>query len=446
MWFNLLYLFFLSTIAMTIVSSNEFCPAGFAPFHRDHGYALVGHVIRTLYLFLPDCMTACEETLICFSINVYKNQNSGNVCELNQSNEKQKPESFVRMEGYQYAESQKKRFCVQKDCPEKDALPDDWFYFNSSYLKLFNDKRPWHDARQYCQNLGGDLASIASVTEEEFLQKLMVLEKRSYLLKRLIVDLDTPSSMLSLFNGASLVTLDGKPSLSLDGVDDYATTRGFSTHKSSLTLAVWIKTPNPERTMYIFSDYKDALNAAFRLYIEGKKFVSEIYTAKKNVLRYVSVGSIPANTWLHIAFTWNRYSRIGMFYFNGTLESKSQQTAPDSTQKIFVTGNPTFFIGQDSAGQNRFTGWIRSLVVISFDLTGDEIYEVRDGIFLDGAWIGMNDLTKERTLQWTDGTPLTYKNPVLYLNLKGRDCAVMKKSIWRMEHCNGNAFFICEKK
>lgn len=101
-----------------------------------------------------------------------------------------------------------------------------------------------------------------------------------------------------LFNGASLSTFDGKPSLYLDGVDDYAITPSFPMHTLSLTLAVWLKTPNPERTMYIFSDYIDALNATFRHYIEGNKFVSELFTAEHSMLRYVTVRWVESkNLW-----------------------------------------------------------------------------------------------------------------------------------------------------
>lgn len=73
-----------------------------------------------------------------------------------------------------------------------------------------------------------------------------------------------------------------------------------------------------------------------------------------------------------------------------------------------------------------------------------------DGVFLDGAWIGLNDLTKEKTLQWIDGTPLTFTTPLVKLNLKEKDCAVMarnrKNSRWKLEDCKGKTFFICEKK
>jgi hypothetical protein len=69
------------------------------------GRALVGHVIKTLPLFKADCMTTCKETLSCFSINVYKDEHGGDMCDLNRSNKKQSPESFVHKTGHDYAEA-----------------------------------------------------------------------------------------------------------------------------------------------------------------------------------------------------------------------------------------------------------------------------------------------------------------------------------------------------
>ena len=73
-------------------------------FHRDHGYALIGHVIKTLNVFIADCMLACQETLSCFSYNYVDFYNGTFLCELNRSNKKQSSGSYKRKEGYEYAE------------------------------------------------------------------------------------------------------------------------------------------------------------------------------------------------------------------------------------------------------------------------------------------------------------------------------------------------------
>lgn len=104
-WFHmLLQLLFISAVAMATVVTSNLCPS-FPPFYSDHDYALVNHTIQTLSVVKPDCMAVCQETLTCFSINIYRHQTDGTwMCDLNRSNKRQKPESFVAKTGYEYAE------------------------------------------------------------------------------------------------------------------------------------------------------------------------------------------------------------------------------------------------------------------------------------------------------------------------------------------------------
>ncbi|KAK3696721.1 hypothetical protein QZH41_013081 [Actinostola sp. cb2023] len=57
---------------MTTVLRSQFLPTS---FEIHQGFALVGHVIKTLPLFLAECMMVCQDTLSCFSVNVYKDGN-----------------------------------------------------------------------------------------------------------------------------------------------------------------------------------------------------------------------------------------------------------------------------------------------------------------------------------------------------------------------------------
>jgi hypothetical protein len=92
-------------VAMSTVEGNDSFFKNLAAFDIHPGRALVGHVIKTLPLFKADCMTTCKETLSCFSINVYKDEHGGDMCDLNRSNKKQSPESFVNKTGHDYAEA-----------------------------------------------------------------------------------------------------------------------------------------------------------------------------------------------------------------------------------------------------------------------------------------------------------------------------------------------------
>ncbi|XP_035283709.1 lactose-binding lectin l-2-like [Anguilla anguilla] len=52
------------------------------------------------------------------------------------------------------------------------SCPDGWFYHNSRCFRHFSDKKTWIDAEVNCINLGGNLASVHSEDEHQFLQQL----------------------------------------------------------------------------------------------------------------------------------------------------------------------------------------------------------------------------------------------------------------------------------
>jgi len=75
-------------------------------------------------------------------------------------------------------------------------------------------------------------------------------------------------------------------------------------------------------------------------------------------------------------------------------------------------------------------------------------------LFADGqlqvgsVWSGLNDVTKEGTFQWSDGTPLTY-TPSIPQNDDDDDCAMFVKVregvyTWRAAGCTDRNKFICE--
>ena len=60
------------------------------------------------------------------------------------------------------------------------ALADGWYKFNESLFKLILEKKTWNDARTHCQSLGGDLVSIGSKTEEQFIKEVVMFPLRKY--------------------------------------------------------------------------------------------------------------------------------------------------------------------------------------------------------------------------------------------------------------------------
>lgn len=51
----------------------------------------------------------------------------------------------------------------------------DWYEFGEFCYKPFEEKKTWHGARTACRQLGADLASIISMTEQSWLESYLYL-------------------------------------------------------------------------------------------------------------------------------------------------------------------------------------------------------------------------------------------------------------------------------
>ncbi|XP_033972235.1 ladderlectin-like [Trematomus bernacchii] len=56
---------------------------------------------------------------------------------------------------------------------QQDTCPSYWFSFNGRCYKYFNTETTWADAELYCVSQGGNLVSIHSRAEENFVQFLI---------------------------------------------------------------------------------------------------------------------------------------------------------------------------------------------------------------------------------------------------------------------------------
>lgn len=109
-------------IAVTTTSATDPLFNTFGVYQYDHNKAMIGYVIKILNKTNePDCIMACEETLACFSINLYKDHEGRNTCELNRSNKKQKHHAVVSKAGYRYAEPSRIKFCYKNQCQVKQG-------------------------------------------------------------------------------------------------------------------------------------------------------------------------------------------------------------------------------------------------------------------------------------------------------------------------------------
>ena len=62
-------------------------------------------------------------------------------------------------------------------------IPTDAITFNGHSYKVFNESKTWQEAKEYCESVGGHLATVASETENNFIKELVVSNnyKNAYL-------------------------------------------------------------------------------------------------------------------------------------------------------------------------------------------------------------------------------------------------------------------------
>uniref|UniRef100_A0A3Q2WFZ3 Ladderlectin-like n=1 Tax=Haplochromis burtoni TaxID=8153 RepID=A0A3Q2WFZ3_HAPBU len=78
----------------------------------------------------------------------------------------------------QHTQTQTNLLISQSANPEEvmgDSLifcPDGWFSYGPRCFKFINSPRSWFSAEEYCNSLGGNLASVTNLREYSFLQQM----------------------------------------------------------------------------------------------------------------------------------------------------------------------------------------------------------------------------------------------------------------------------------
>ena len=60
-------------------------------------------------------------------------------------------------------------------------IPNDAVKYNGNYYQIFNQSMTWHDAKLYCEKIGGHLVTINSQSEQEFITSLITQSEKSYM-------------------------------------------------------------------------------------------------------------------------------------------------------------------------------------------------------------------------------------------------------------------------
>ncbi len=151
---------------------------------------------------------------------------------------------------------------------------------------------------------------------------------------------------------------------------------------ASMTLAAWVYVPSspsgdgkvlgkvegtpPNARGYVLSVYHNAVSV-------------EVWDANSGHKTLYPSGSIPANTWTHIAATYRTGGKLTV-YVNGVIPASNGQTSASSLP--IGTGTSDFVIGAAPWDPNQYklTGTVRSVRVYDRELTGTEI-----GLLMNGT-------------------------------------------------------------
>lgn len=141
---------------------------------------------------------------------------------------------------------------------------------------------------------------------------------------------------------------------------------------SDLTVTAWIKmTTNSSFRGIIGNDFVDG----WWFNIDDGLIAFFSRGTGAFALANVTGGSVPLNTWSHVAVTWENATKTVNGYYNG-IEGIS-----DTVQNVFVDGGNTFYIGIDSRDGLGFAfqGQIGDIAIYDHILSHNEIAQMYAG-------------------------------------------------------------------
>ncbi|HEY6047350.1 MAG TPA: LamG-like jellyroll fold domain-containing protein, partial [Pyrinomonadaceae bacterium] len=179
-------------------------------------------------------------------------------------------------------------------------------------------------------------------------------------------------------NGATFATGMVGQAVSLDGIDDaVVVNNNLGLNPTSITVEAWVK-PNsvPVGTLkdvvtkWGFDATRDSyliglLNSGSGITIIGG--IGDGATGDPGL----SGGTVPLNTWSHIAMTYDASSGVNRLYLNGTQVNQRVRA-----NGIFPTTTRVFIGGEDSSQGRFFSGLIDEPTIYSRALTSSEILAI----------------------------------------------------------------------
>lgn len=169
--------------------------------------------------------------------------------------------------------------------------------------------------------------------------------------------------------------------VNFDGVDDFASTAGTTTVSgaTSLTVACWMNIPatvghTGQDVCLAHGDFNTAPNLAFMLRVNSPttiRWAISDGTAFSNTT--LTVGTIPASTWFHVACTWDGTTMA--CYINGVFAASTTSGVVTSIN----TAGKTLYIGTEGATSTTLAGSIGEVRYWTAKLSDNEIQSLGSG-------------------------------------------------------------------
>ncbi|NQT51631.1 NPCBM/NEW2 domain-containing protein [bacterium] len=162
----------------------------------------------------------------------------------------------------------------------------------------------------------------------------------------------------------------GGSSVSMSGVaGNYMRTPYINgIHTTDYTIAAWTNQRDTGANT-VFADWQNQW--AFRLYTQG----GELGYDQRSPLPYGNSvggfhGTVPTNSWQHVAFTWDSAAKTARWYING---SEVDQATTTRTNVDVIDNNRDYHIGWKQDGGDTFNGHIDELWVLDERLSLSQI-------------------------------------------------------------------------
>ncbi|CAH3171045.1 unnamed protein product [Porites evermanni] len=248
--------------------------------------------------------------------------------------------------------------------------------------------------QQICTS-GAAANEITSLKKEVKQLKEVLLQRLDELLRRLGKD-ESSSGQWDLFNGllsfwrlngmdgqvslkgsARYEKQDGRTALYLDGSSGaFAETPSLPIHRTSLTIAVWIKMKSSGAQYVVYGDW--SYPWSFRVYIApSSHFCADVRNiAGKDIFVFCTRDTVVVNKWTHLAMTWGRTQGTVRLFMNG--EMNVSKIVTSNSKDFMNSGHSVFDIGLKRDSRTTAHAYFSDLMVFRRELRFSPIKNVNE--------------------------------------------------------------------